>query len=177
MRATHWHRMLAGLALAPIPFVAHAAVYLTEDQAAAALFPGVKLQPQWIDLSPQEIIAIRRASGHEPLSPRLRVFWGPGREALIIDRVLGKHEFITYAVALTPDGKVKGIEVMDYRETYGYQIREASWRQNFIGKSAQDPVKLDKDIPNISGATLSSKHVTDGVRRILKTYELLNARP
>jgi hypothetical protein len=31
-------------------------------------------------------------------------------------------------------------------------------------------------VQNISGATLSSAHVTNGVRRVLQTYELLKNR-
>jgi hypothetical protein len=34
-------------------------------------------------------------------------------------------------------------------------------------------LKLTRDIQNISGATLSSKHVTDGVRRLVTTYAVL----
>ena len=177
MRSKDWNRIFAGIALtAPMAYVAHAETYLTENQAANVLFPGVTLAPQWIDLTTEQIKAIAKASGEKPLEPRARVFWGPNREALIIDKVLGKHEVITYAVAINPDGKVKGIEIMDYREMYGTQVRDAAWRKNFIGKGPQDPLRLDKDIPNISGATLSSKHITDGVRRVLETYEILKAK-
>ena len=176
MRTRDWNKVLTGLLLVPIPFVARAEVYLTETQAAAVLFPGIKLEPRWMDLSPDEIKRIQKTSRDRFLSPRMRVFWGPNKEAVIIDQVLGKHEFITYAVAISGDGKVQGVEIMDYRETYGYQVREKVWRENFVGKGIQDPVKIDKDIPNISGATLSSVHVTNGVYRILKTYELLKSK-
>jgi len=50
-------------------------------------------------------------------------------------------------------------------------VRNASWRAQFVGKSAASPLQLNGDIKNISGATLSSKHVTDGVKRILNIYE------
>ena len=176
MATKDWNKLLAGLLLAPIPFVARAETYLTETQAAGVLFPGMKMEPRWMDLSPQDIKTIYKASGEKPLEPRARVFWGPNHEALVIDRVLGKHEFITYAVGISSEGKVTGIEIMDYRETYGYQIRDKEWRQKFTGKTAKDSLKLEKDIPNISGATLSSKHVTDGIRRVLQTYEILKAK-
>src|ERR1039458_8065913 len=127
------NRILAGILLAPIPFVARAETYLTEDQAAAVLFPGIKLTPQWVDLSAQDMKMIQMASGQNPLSARVRLWWGPNREALFIDHVLGKHEFITYAIGIQPDGKVKGVEILDYRETYGAQIRDKAWRQNFVG--------------------------------------------
>src|SRR5689334_3221312 len=129
MRSDEWKRMLAGLALtAPIPLVARAEVYMTEDQAAAVLFPGVKLEARWIDLSLPEVKAIEKASGERVLSPQVRVWRGPGGASLFIDRVVGKHEFITYAVAVSTEGKVSGVEIMDYRENFGSQVRGAAWR-------------------------------------------------
>jgi Na+-translocating ferredoxin:NAD+ oxidoreductase RnfG subunit len=80
---------------------------------------------------------------------------------------------ITYAVALTPDGAVKRVEVLEYRETYGGEIRNPAWRQQFVGKRFGSQLQLGKDIKNISGATLSSRHVTDGVRRLVATWQLL----
>jgi len=129
-----------------------------------------------MDLTGPEAKAIAKSS-KEPVSDRhVRVFWGPGKEAVVIDRVVGKHENITYAVAVAPDGAVRGIEIMDYRESYGSQIRNADWRKQFVGKTRADPLKVEKDIRNISGATLSSVHVTNGVRRVLQTYEVLKQK-
>ena len=177
MRASNWSRIIAGLAIAaPIPYVAYAEVYLTESQAASVLFPGILLKASWVELTPQEVKRIEKSSGGRVLSPRVRIWTGPDGQTVMIDRVLGKHEFINYAVAITPEGKVQGIEILDYQETYGYQIREQKWRAQFVGKSVQDPLKLDKDIVNISGATLSCAHITNGVRRVLRTYEILKSK-
>jgi len=91
----------------------------------------------------------------------------------IVDEVVGKHEFITYAAGLTPDGKVRGIEILVYRETHGYQVRTPDWRHHFEGKTLADPFKLEQDIPNIAGATLSCKNVTNGVKRLLALQQVL----
>ena len=56
---------------------------------------------------------------------------------------------------------------MTYRETHGGEVREASWRKSFKGKKLSDPFKLDVDVPNITGATLSSRNILDGVKRVL----------
>ena len=74
-------------------------------------------------------------------------------------------------MGLDPQGRVRGIEVLDYRESHGGEIRDPQWRLQFAGKTARDPLQLDRDIRNISGATLSCRHVTDGVKRILALYE------
>src|SRR4051812_13207333 len=123
MRTKDWSKAIAGLALiAPAAWVARADTYLTESQALNVLFPGVKLEPRVIDLTAEEMKSIRRLSGERVLVPQVKSWWGPGGEALIVDEVLGKHEFIVYAVAISSAGAVKGIEIMDYRETYGYEV-------------------------------------------------------
>jgi Na+-translocating ferredoxin:NAD+ oxidoreductase RnfG subunit len=61
---------------------------------------------------------------------------------------------------------------LDYVESYGYEVAEVQWRNQFIGKTAADPIKLNKDIQNIGGATLSCKHLTDGVKRVAVLYDL-----
>jgi hypothetical protein len=176
-RPQTWSRLLAGLALiAPAAVVARAETYLTEDQAASILFPGVKLTPRWVDLTADQIKKIQKGSGERVLTPRVRVLSGPNREALIIDQVVGKHEFITYAVAVSSGGAVRGVEIMDYKEAFGYEVRRPGWLKQFIGKTSQDPVRIDKDIQNISGATLSSAHVTNGVRRVLQIYDVIKGK-
>jgi Na+-translocating ferredoxin:NAD+ oxidoreductase RnfG subunit len=89
---------------------------------------------------------------------------------LVFDRVIGKHLFIDYAVALTPGGAVHSVEILQYRESYGGEIRSPSWLAQFVGKTSGSALKVNSDIRNISGATLSSMHVTEGVKRVLATY-------
>src|SRR5579884_3931993 len=136
---------------------AFAVQYLTVEQAQRAIFPGKSLE---------------QASGVRVLRNKQPVWKVGGGGWFIVDEVVGKHEFITYAVGLNADGSVKQIEIMDYRETYGGQIRDQKWRAQFVGKTAKSPLKLEADIKNISGATLSCRHVTDGVKRLLAFYEV-----
>ena len=78
---------------------------------------------------------------------------------------------IDLAVALTHEGKVKGLEVLTYRETYGHEIRNAKWRAQFHGRDNSERLRLDKQIRNITGATLSCRHVTDGINRLTHTWD------
>jgi hypothetical protein len=66
---------------------------------------------------------------------------------------------------------VRSIEILDYRESHGGEIRLAGWRRQFVGRTGADPVALNNDIRNISGATLSCRHVTEGVHRLLQLYD------
>jgi Na+-translocating ferredoxin:NAD+ oxidoreductase RnfG subunit len=92
---------------------------------------------------------------------------------LFFDQVIGKHELIDYVLAVSPEGAVRQVEIVEYREHYGGKVRDAEWRAQFQGKTASDPVKLNGDIYNITGATLSCRHVTEGVRRLLATFDLV----
>ncbi len=159
------------------PLQAFAVEYLNLEQAQKALFPAATdFKPRPTLLTEAQREAIRKASNIRVRSAEVKLWEARSVAGLlgymVVDEVLGKHELITYAVALQPDGSVLQIEVMDYRETYGGQIRQPAWRAQFVGKTARDSVQIDKDIQNISGATLSSVHVTDGIRRLLATYEI-----
>jgi len=73
-------------------------------------------------------------------------------------------------VALDADGSVRRVEILTYRESYGFEVANAGWLSQFIGKSSGSALEMNQDIRNISGATLSSRHVTEGVKRILAYY-------
>lgn len=157
----------------------HAVQYLTVEQAQAELIPGAaNWKEQAVLLSNAQREAVAKASGTRARDARVRAFTaldasGALLGRLVIDEVTGKHDLITYAVAIGPDGKVLGVDVLDYREAYGGQIRGQVWRAQFRGKGVRDALKIDDDIAGISGATLSCIHVTDGVRRVLAINELV----
>ena len=154
---------------------AYAKVYLSVEQAQALLFPGATFQPDSRTLSDEQAKAIEHASGVPVRNRQLKLWRVSTGGWFIVDEVVGKHEFIPIAVALDQNGAVKGIEILEYREAYGGQVREQEWLQQFTGKRPGSKLRLEKDIRNISGATLSCKHVTDGVSRLLATYAVLLA--
>ncbi|OYY74006.1 MAG: FMN-binding protein [Gammaproteobacteria bacterium 28-57-27] len=165
---------LAAFVVAP----AHATEYLSVEQAQKALFPEAErfvLAP--VLLTEEQRDAITDKAGVKQRWEKQDVWRAEkGGQLLgwfIVDNVVGKHEFITYAAALLPEGKVRGVEIMIFKETHGDQIREASWRKTLEGKTLADPFKLDKDVPNISGATLSCRNVMSGVKRLLVLQQLV----
>lgn len=171
-------RYVASL-LAPIALVAaapcQAEVYFSLEQVQQALFPGASLAPVDVTLNAEQAREIEQRSGLRVRDRKLRVWRAAGGGWLLVDQVLGKHEFITYALAIGADGAVRQIEVMEYRETYGGEVRNPRWRAQFAGKKADAPLKIDEDVRNISGATLSSVHLTEGVRRLLVTHAVVLA--
>lgn len=177
MRNCDWLMIPALIVPAVISAPAYAVQYLTLEQAQKTLFPeAVQFVRADVILSPEVKQQIEQASGVRVRNTVQQVWraetGGKMLGWLVLDEVIGKHEFISYVVALLPDGTVKGIDILDYRETHGGEIKNEKWRAQFIGKKEGDAFKLDDDIKNISGATLSCKNITNGVRRIVATHQV-----
>ena len=164
---------LAALGTALAPLAAHAKVYLSIEQAQRDMFGAVALAPFPVALTAAQQDRVRAASSVSIPFQGNRVWKAADGGWFVVDEVVGKHEMITYAVALDADGSVRRVEVMEYRESYGYEVAEAAWLKQFVGKREDAPLKLGKDIENIGGATLSSKHLTDGVKRVLAMHALV----
>jgi len=150
--------------------------YLSIAQAQKILFPdATAFEQATLALSEQQRDFIKDKSGTRQRQATQSVWRATQGDQLLgwvlADDVIGKHEFISYAVGVSAIGEVKGVEILSYRETHGGQIREAPWREQFVGKTLHDPFKLNKDIANISGATLSCRNVTDGVKRLLVLWQ------
>lgn len=173
--------VVAPVALIAVP-PAWGAQYLSLEQAQQQMFPaGSTFEPVRLSLSHAQLGRIAAAGAvMSSFAPRAWLVRNAGASAgyFFAHEVLGKQELISYAVAISAEGKVTGVEILAYRESHGYEVRNPRWRAQFAGKSARDPVRLDSDIANISGATLSCRHLTDGVRHILAVHDaLLSVKP
>ena len=165
--------VLAGAALlaAAVPASVCAATFSTADEVAhrtfksATAFGDVLVTP-----SPEDALALAAPGGLPRTGPLRTIEARQGDTVLgrvIVDSVLGKFEQIDYAVAVDAAGKVLAVEILTYREGHGAEVRLPAWRNQFVGKTAVDPMKIGSDIANISGATLSCTHITDGVHRLV----------
>ena len=149
---------------------AYAVTYLSLDQAQALMFPGALLNPASKTLSAEQVSAVEKASGVKMTSPQVQAWRSADGGWFLLDQVIGKHDLISYALALDASGVIRQVEILDYRESYGGEIRVPAWRKQFVGKKSGAPLLLDDDIKNISGATLSCRHVTEGIRKMLAIY-------
>jgi len=158
-------------AAALLPASVCAASFTTADDFARRSFPAASaLHEVLVTPSAAEAQALA-APGAPPRLGPLRTIEARQGDALVgrvvVDAVIGKFEQIDYAVALGADGRVLGVEILTYRESHGSEVRLPAWRNQFVGKGPADPIKLGADIANVSGATLSCTHITDGVHRIV----------
>jgi Na+-translocating ferredoxin:NAD+ oxidoreductase RnfG subunit len=172
-----WVRWVAPPAIVvSIAAPAHAVRYLSVEDAQKLAFPdATRFVEAHVIFTPSDVATIERRSGQKVRARGQQVWRALVEDRLvgffIVDYVIGKHLVIDYAVALDPGGRVGRVEILEYRESYGGEISNRSWLAQFVGKTSRDPLELDQDIRNISGATLSSRHVTEGVKRLLALYE------
>ena len=159
---------------------ATATQYATPEEAARRCFPeATAFNDNTLQLSPDEMRAVAQAAGLPARSAAWRTMTAMKGDVplgiVVFDAVLGKFELIDYAVGLGTDNKVRNVEIMAYRESHGYEVRLPAWRKQFVGKGVEARLRVSEDIANISGATLSSTSVTDGVRRIVAVVSTLRA--
>lgn len=165
MRLTLFPAALVALA----PASAFAVHYLSAEQAQKLMFPDAER----FELRDVAADAGSTHAGDAPMQVRIARRGDATLGYVVVDEVVGKFELITFAVGLNRDGSVRQVEVMDYRESHGHEIRLPAWRRQFEGKTVASAIRVGEDIANISGATLSCQHVTDGVRRIVARIDAL----
>lgn len=147
-------------------------VYLTEEQALKLLFPkSQQVRAEELTLAPEQKARIQERIGWKFPEESFKTFKAESNGKVdgyaVIQETIGKHRPITYIVGVTPDGKVSDIEILVYRESKGSEVRMKRFNSQYEGKTPLDPIRINKDIINITGATMSVRSVSAGVKRAL----------
>ena len=83
----------------------------------------------------------------------------------------GYGGYIRIIAGIDPKGVIEGVRILEHQETpgLGAKISDMSFLKQFIGKSAAT-VTVRKDIDAITGATISSKAVTDSINKTVEEF-------
>ncbi|HUK02848.1 MAG TPA: FMN-binding protein [Steroidobacteraceae bacterium] len=168
---------VVALAAAPAR-LAVAEDFLSTADAQRQLFPEAD---RFVDVAiawtPAQRQAVIERAGPQPAHRSLRVWRAfKGEQPLghvFVDEVIGRQDFITYALAIDANGRLSELEVLSYRESHGGEIRNAAWRRQFSGRADEGSLRVGTDIKNIAGATLSCEHVTQGARWVLALWQVV----
>jgi electron transport complex protein RnfG len=175
-------RSLLCLAVVTVAALARAdQVYLREVDAPHAIFPdSTSYERKVFGLSELERAELDKILGKKteaPSYPYLDVRSGSASVGIVfLLDVIGQSKPIDFAIGVTPEGVLKDLEVLTYREPRGEEIHEARFRRQFVGKRLQDPISLGRDIDIISGATISCRSATYAARKALALSEVLHRR-
>jgi electron transport complex protein RnfG len=144
--------------------------YFTTRALLAEFFPkSERVTYRTFVLDPSSKTRLTQRLGYAPPRDRYTIYVATTQGKVdgyaIVDDERGLHQPITFATRLSARGAVERLEIVTYREPRGDEVRDARFRRQFEGKTAQDPLRLNKDIDAVSGATVSSASLTAGVRR------------
>ena len=91
-----------------------------------------------------------------------------GYAVLLKRKVRTKKTAVLYMV--DNNQTIKSIEIVSFKEPLEYKPND-SWQEVFKGKTSADMLISGKDVPTISGATMSARSITDMSRIALAILE------
>lgn len=149
---------------------AFAIVYLTKEEALKLVFPhSTEVKMDRKVLTPEQKARVEKLLGRKLEEDAFTFYVGKTGEKVdgyaIIRTEKGRHRPITFIVGLDPAGKVTKVAIMVYREPRGDEVRRKRFLKQYVGKDSDDPIAVNKDIRNISGATISCEMVSIGVKK------------
>lgn len=152
-------------------------VYLTQDEALQKAFP--KADTLWSTLwtpTEKQRRQIERRLGWRLEEPHFTIFQAqknniPLGVAVIAEQV-GLYKPITFLVKVDPQGQADGVWIMVYRESRGGEVRRQRFLTQYKGKKTNDPIRINRDIIGITGATLSVRALNAGVKKILTVIDV-----
>lgn len=150
--------------------------YLSREDAVKAAFPlADKTYLKTIRLNNSQVARVIQQSGQQ-LNSRFKTFYIAEKNGEIqgyaaVGNTKGKSSIIKYFVAIAPKGAIKRVDILAYRGTKGSEISNEQFTKQFKGKRPNDPIKLGVDIDAMSGATISSRSVTDSVKKLMHIWQ------
>ncbi|MFT5087673.1 MAG: hypothetical protein ACI906_001886 [Candidatus Latescibacterota bacterium] len=148
-------------------------VYLSPEEGRAKIFPAaVRFERELHQLSPAAKAGLIETLGRNFSEDSLAVDLAYGKDGAllgyaIVAEEIGKFRPITFMVGVDRQFAVQKAAVLVYRESRGAQVRQPRFLRQYMGKDLGDPIRINRDIINISGATLSVRSLNFGVRKVL----------
>ena len=82
---------------------------------------------------------------------------------MVVTQAKSRSDVFEYMIVFDLDKKIKAVDVLTYREEYGGEIGSKRFLKQFIGKSSETPIRINKEINGISGATISCNSITNSI--------------
>ena len=152
-------------------------VYLTPEQARAGAFvQAANFDERMIAVSPMLQTKLRERGVRPFVGDSVAVYiahdsTGAPVGYAIIGEEIGKYRPLTFLVATNLQLQVTSVAILVYRESRGGEVRRRRFLRQYRGKDGEDPIRINRDIINITGATLSVRALNTGVRKSLLLLE------
>jgi len=159
-----------------------AEIYLKEEESLKIMFPNSeRVRKDLIRLIPEKKSLIEERIGWKFPEESFEVYIGETGSQIdgyaVVQNTIGKHKPMTYMVGVDNKGHVSDVELLTFREARGSEVRQKRFNAQYEGKSVLDPVRINKDIINISGATMSVRSMSAGIKRVLVLIDEFYLKP
>ncbi len=149
----------------------------TPENALKALYPGAEIQIKNIVLKKEQKERAERIAG-VPIGSRLVSIYMVKKKGKVVaygyvdvHRVRTHNESVLFVI--NPKGEIELVEVLSFNEPLEYMADE-DWLALFKGRLlGKDKLRLGRDIPNMTGATLTARAITKAARRALALWKVL----
>jgi hypothetical protein len=162
--------------------LSHAEVFMTEEQAVEIMLPkSGRIRKELLRLSQEKKELVEQRIGWKFPEDSFEVYIGESGDKVdgyaITHNTIGKHKHMTYMVGVDARGRCSDVELLVFREAKGSEVRKKRFSYQYEGKTVFDPVRINKDIINISGATMSVRSMSAGVKRVLVLVDEFYLKP
>lgn len=160
----------------------HAEVFMSEDEAVKVILPkSQRIRKEVIQLDQDKKDLIEQRIGWKFPEQAFEVYIGETGDTVdgyaIVHNTIGKHKHMTYMVGVDAKGACSDVELLVFREARGSEVGRKRFNVQYEGKTVLDPIRINKDIINISGATMSVRSISAGVKRVLVLVDEFYLKP
>jgi H+/Na+-translocating ferredoxin:NAD+ oxidoreductase subunit G len=160
----------------------HAEVFMSEDEAVKIMLPkSQRIRRELIRLSHEKKEQIEERIGWKFPEESFEVYIGETGDRVdgyaMLHNTIGKHRHMTYMVGVDAEGRCMNVELLVFREAKGSEVGKKRFNSQYEGKTVSDPIRINKDIINISGATMSVRSISAGVKRVLVLVDEFYLKP
>ena len=160
----------------------HAEVFMTEEDAVKIMLPkSEQIRKEVIRLSQEKKDVIEQRIGWKFPEESFELYIGETGDKVdgyaMVHNTIGKHKHMTYMVGVDAKGACSDVELLVFREAKGSEVGRKRFNAQYEGKTVSDPIRINKDIINISGATMSVRSISAGVKRVLVLVDEFYLKP
>ncbi|OGW50724.1 MAG: hypothetical protein A2V62_12365 [Nitrospirae bacterium RBG_19FT_COMBO_58_9] len=156
--------------------------FMTEEEALKTVMPkSQQVRKELIRLTPEKKELIEQRIGWKFPEDSFELYIGQTGDKIdgyaMIHNTIGKYKPMTYMVGVDAKGTCTDVELLVFRDAKGSEVGRKRFNAQYDGKTVSDPIRINKDIINISGATMSVRSMSAGVKRVLVLVDEFYLKP
>jgi hypothetical protein len=156
--------------------------FMSEEEAIKLMLPkSRRIRKETIRLSSDKKELIEQRIGWKFPEQEFELYIGQTGDKIdgyaVLHNTIGKYKHMTYMVGIDATGSCTDVELLVFRDAKGSEVGRKRFNSQYDGKTVTDPIRINKDIINISGATMSVRSMSAGVKRALVLVDEFYLKP